>query len=122
MPNRSAMLNEYLEEFINSRTEYEDDTNDAIHIFTDNIVSSLRLLECTVIIDSCGGVIKCIKNYINNYGEMDFDKDESKIYRTLCYLCINDYITENYTDAESDNDEDNDIILLESNMNTLDVK
>ena len=36
MPNRSAMLNEYLEEFIDSRTEYDDDTYDAIHTYTDN--------------------------------------------------------------------------------------
>ena len=122
MPHRSAMLNEYLEEFIDSRTEYEDDTYDAIHTYTDNTVSAMKRLECMAIIFNCGGIIKCIKNYTNYFGEMDFNEDEYKIYRTLCYFCIYEYITDNYTDAESDNDEDADIILMESNMNSLEVK
>ena len=122
MPHRFAMLNEYLEEFIDSRTEYDDDTYDAIHTYTDNTVSAMKRLECIAIIELCGGVIKCIKNYRNEFGDIDFDEDEYKIYRTLCYFCIYEYITDNYTDAESDNDEDADIILMESNMNSLEVK
>ena len=31
-------------------------------------------------------------------------------------------MNDNYTDAESDNDKDADIILMESNMNSLEVK
>lgn len=112
MSNHS-MLNEYLEEFIDNRREYDDDIHDAIQTYTDNTVSDMKRLECMAIIDACGGSIKCIKNYVNEFGDIDFNEDEYKIYRTLCIFCINQYITENYKDVESDKHED-----VESNNDT----
>ena len=114
------MLKEYLEEFIDNRTEYDDDTYDAIHNYCDITVSNMKRLETMAIIDSCGGIIKCIKNYQNNFDNIDFNDDEYKILRTLCYFCIYEYINDNYTDAESD-DDDTDIILIESNINMLNI-
>ena len=99
---RETVLSSYLEDFIDNRECYICDCHDAIHEYCDGTVSGMKHKDMMNIIDSCGGVFKCIKDYIDNYGEFDFNRPEYDCNATLVYLCISDYISQHYEDPESD--------------------
>ena len=116
---RSTVLSAYLDEFMDERLNnetYADDLSDAIHEYCDETVRGIQHQNMMNIIDSCGGVFKCIKNYIDEYGEFDFDRPEYDCNATLVYLCISNYINENYEDAISQDDTDEDILVI-NNLN-----
>jgi hypothetical protein len=102
-----TILSSYLDEFIEERLNnenYADDLSDAIHKFADETACVMNHQNKMIIIDACGGVFKCLKDYQNEYGEFDFDKSDALCYSTLVYLCIHNYINENYDDPESEAD------------------
>jgi len=111
------VLPAYLDEFVNERLEnenYADDLNDAIHEYCDGIVYGMQIKDMEAIINSCGGIFNCIKNYIDEYGEMDFSKPEYDLYMQLAYVCIADYIHQNYEDAISTDETDEDILVIDN--------
>ena len=101
---RSTVLSGYLEDFIENRECYTCDCSDAIHEYCDATACGMKHQDMMNIIDACGGVFKCIKNYIDEYGEFNFDRPEYDCNATLVYCCMADYINENYDDPESEAD------------------
>jgi len=99
-----TVLSGYLEDFIENRECYTCDCSDAIHEYCDGTTSGMKHQNMMNIIDACGGVFKCIKDYIDEYGEFDFNRPEYDCNATLVYLCISNYINENYDDPESEAD------------------
>ncbi len=95
---RSTVLSGYLEDFIENRECYNCDCS------CDATACGMKHQDMMNIIDCCGGVFKCIKNYIDEYGEFNFDRPEYDCNATLVYCCMADYINENYDDPESEAD------------------
>jgi hypothetical protein len=83
-----SVLPAYLDEFLELRDVYDDDFSDALHEYCDGTVYGMQVKDMEAIINSCGGIFKCIKNYIDEYGEMDFTKPEYDLYMQLAYVCI----------------------------------
>jgi hypothetical protein len=113
---RETVLSGYLEDFIENRECYNCDCSDAIHEYCDATACGMKHQDMMNIIDCCGGVFKCIKNYIDEYGEFDFDRPEYDCNATLVYYCMANYINENYEDAISQDDTDEDILVI-NNLN-----
>jgi hypothetical protein len=102
---RETVLSGYLEDFIENREWYSgSDCNNAIHEYCDGTAAAMKHKDTINIIDSCDGVFKCIKNYIDEYGEFDFDLPEYNCNASLVYCCMADYIHQNYQDVESESD------------------
>ena len=102
---RDNVLSSYLDDFIENRECYSgSDCSDAIHEYCDGTACGMKHKDMMDIIDCCGGVFKCIKDYIDNYGEFDFDRPEYDCNNTLVYCCLSDYINEKYQDPESESD------------------
>ena len=114
---RSTILHIYLQDFIEERLEnenYTDDLHDAIHEFADETACAMTHENKMLIINSCGGVFKCLKQYCAEYGEFDFNKSDDICYSTLVYLCMSEYINENYEDAIRSDDSDEDILVIDN--------
>lgn len=100
-------LSDFLDEFSEERGDdcyAELDLSDAIHEYTDTAVVNLDYKELVEITNNHGGVFKLLKKYREHYGDIDLDDDEIHLYQMLVYCLINEYITDNYLDPESESD------------------
>lgn len=99
-------LCDFFDEFSEERSEFysELDLSDAIHEYTDAAVGGLTYNELVQFTNDYGGVFKLLKKYRDHYGEIDLDDDEMHLYQMLVYCVINEYITDNYLDPESESD------------------
>jgi hypothetical protein len=109
-----SVLPAYLDEFLELRDVYDDDFSDALHQYCDGTVCGMQVKDMEAIFNSCGGVFKCIKNYIDEYGELDFSEPQYDLQMKLAYVCILNYINENIEDAVSTDETDEDILVIDN--------
>lgn len=95
------ILEAFMDELpINKNEEYYD----KLHEFVDNYVSyNLCLSSIKELIEDNGGVFKAMELYREHYDDYQVNyKDLDMNYRTLAYIIVYDYISNNY---ENENDE-----------------
>lgn len=98
-------LDNIYDNYIDTRDEYDGDSVEKIHSYTDNLVALVLSLDekKTIVNNYPNGVFGAMNSYNNTYGEfilntIDFDKN----YDTLCYLVIQEWLYEVALDSSDD--------------------